>query len=209
MSVNLYDEALLEKLKQWTLDTNIHVYGPQDTKQLFATIADENKDKEIQLPIIVLRRRGGFSILNTTKRPLSFDGATLDANHNKASQLNAIPISIGYQIDVYTRYFQEADEFARNIVFNIVNYPKVTVNIPYNNQNYKHDSNIRLQGEVEDTSDIPERLISGQFSRISMKIDIDDAYLFDVRYRDVYSLEVTSVLSDNTIEDDSKDNILK
>lgn len=209
MSVKLYDDAFLEKLKNWTLDTQINVYGPEDTKQLFQTIADINNDREIQLPLIVLRRRGGFTLQNTTKRPLSFDGATLDANYDKASQLNAIPISIGYQIDVYTRYFQEADEYARNLVFNIVNYPRLVINVPYNNQNYKHDSNIRLQGEIEDTSDIPERLIKGQFSRISMKIDIDDAYLFDVRYRDVYSLEVTSVLSDNNIEDDSKDNILK
>lgn len=209
MSVKLYDDAFLEKLKNWTLDTQINVYGPQDTKQLFQTIADINNDREIQLPLIVLRRRGGFTLQNTTKRPLSFDGATLDANYDKASQLNAIPISIGYQIDVYTRYFQEADEYARNLVFNIVNYPRLVINVPYNKQNYKHDSNIRLQGEIEDTSDIPERLIKGQFSRISMKIDIDDAYLFDVRYRDVYSLEVTSVLSDNNIEDDSKDNILK
>ena len=54
-------------------------------------------------------------------------------------------------------------------------------------------------------SDIPERLVSGQFTRMTMRIDIDDAYLFDVRYRDVYSIEVSSELREKTIEDDSKD----
>ena len=209
MSVVLYDEAFLEKLRNWTLDTGIHVYGPNSTRQLFETISDESNDANIQLPIIVLRRRGGFSLLNTGKRPLSFDGATLDANNDKASQLNAIPISIGYQIDIYTRYLQEAYEYARNIVFNIINYAKLTINVPYNNQNYEHDSNIRLQADIEDTSDIPERLVEGQFTRLSLKIDVDDAYLFDVRYRDVYSIEVISEWSDNRIEDDYNDNILK
>lgn len=208
MSVGLYDKAFIDKLLNWTKDTNIHIMGPEDTKRLFQTIADTTNDKPIQLPLIALRRIGGFTVLDTGKRPLSFDGATLDANHNIASQLNAIPISVSYQIDVYTRYFNEADEYARNIVFNIINYPKLDIVIPYNNENYIHHSNIRLQGEVEDNSDIAERLVPGQFTRMTIKIDVDDAYLFDVRYRDVYSIEVTSDMSDNNIKDDLKDVIL-
>lgn len=205
MSTSLYDKAFIEKLRDWTRDTGIHIMGPDETRRLFQVTADSTNDKPIQLPLISLRRMGGFTVLNTGKRPLAFDGATLNANHNKASQLNAIPISISYQLDVYTRYFNEADEYARNIVFNIINYPKLDIVIPYNNENYVHHSNIRLQGEVEDNSNIPERLVSGQFTRVSMKIDIDDAYLFDVRYRDVYSIELTSKMSDNTPEDDLKD----
>lgn len=205
MSVGLYDKAFLDKLNNWTKDTKVTVTGPEETSRLFRMVADETNDKPIQLPLIALRRPGGFTVLNTGKRPLSFDGATLDANHDVASQLNAIPISIPYQLDVYTRYFNEADEYVRNLVFNIINYPKLDIVIPYNNENYVHHSNIRLQGEVDDNSDIPERLISGQFTRMSMKIDVDDAYLFDVRYRDVYSIEITSDLSDNKVTDDSQD----
>lgn len=204
MSVGLYDQAFLDKLNNWTRDTKVTVYGQQDLKRIIETEADKNND-QISLPFIILRRIGGFNVLNTSKRPLSFDGATLDANHDIASQLNAIPISISYQLDVYTRYFEEADQYARNLVFNIINYPKLDIVIPYNDENRIHHANIRLQAEVEDNSDIPERLIPGQFSRMSMKIDIDDAYLFDVRYRDVYSIEITSSLSDNSIKDDLQD----
>lgn len=205
MSVGLYDKAFLDKLTNWTKDTNVTLFGPEETDRMFKAIADTNNDKPIKLPIISLKRPGGFTILNTGKRPLTFDGATLDANNDKASQLNAIPISIPYQIDVYTRYLNECDEYVRNLVFNIINYPKLDILIPYNNENRIHHSNIRLQGEVENNSDIPERLIAGQFTRMSMKIDVDDAYLFDVRYRDVYSIEFTSDLSDNKVTDDLKD----
>lgn len=201
MSVGLYDDAFLKKLQAWTKDTAVTIVSPSDSRRLFETIVDNTNDKPIQLPLISLKRPGGFTILNTGKRPLTFDGATIDATHERASQLNAIPISIPYQLDVYTRYQQEADEYIRNLVFNIINYPKLDIVIPYNNENYVHHSNIRLAGEVDDNSDIPERLISGQFVRMSMRIDIDDAYLFDVRYRDVYAIELATEVREDIVED--------
>lgn len=189
MSVQLYDEAFKNKLLKWTKDTDVTIFDPNETRQMIEVMADKNNDSPIKLPIISIKRPGGFSILTNAKRPLSFDGFTLDANHQKAKQLNAIPISIPYQLDIYTRYQQQADEYVRNIVFNIINYPRLDIVIPYNNENYIHHSNIRLNGEVEDTSSIPEQLVSGQFVRMSISIIVDDAYLFDVRYRDVYSIE--------------------
>ena len=201
MSIALYDNAFLEKLQAWTKDTTVSIVSPSDSRTLFENVADTTNDSPIQLPLNSLKRPGGFTILNTGKRPLSFDGATLDANHDRASQLNAIPISIPYQLDIYARYQREADEYIRNLVFNIINYPKLDIVIPYNNQNYIHHSNIRLAGEVDDNSDIPERLISGQFVRMSMRIDIDDAYLFDVRYRDVYTVEITPDVRHDIVED--------
>ena len=104
--------------------------------------------------------------------------------------LQAVPIGIGYQIDVYTRYLAEADEYARNLVYNIINYPKLTIEIPYENSKLQHDANIRILSDVEDNSDIPERLISGQFSRFTIGINIDDAYLWDVRIKDNLKLSI-------------------
>ena len=199
MSVRLYDEALINKLSKWTKDTQISILGPSESRRLLEMISDSTNDEPIKLPIISIKRVGGFTILNTGKTPLSFDGATLDANYEKASQLNAIPISIPYQIDIYTRYLNECDEYIRNLVFNIINFPQLDINIPYNNENRIHYSNKRLTGEVEDNSDIPERLISGQFVRQTLPIVIDDAYLYDVRYRDVYSIEFETVIKNKEL----------
>lgn len=190
MSTKLYDDALLQKIQKWTQNTNITVLGPDETRRLFEVIADRNNDKPIQLPLLSLTRTKGYSILDfgIGKQPMSFDGLTLDANYDQASQLNSIPISISYQLDVYARYYSEADEYTRNLVFNFINFPTLTITIPYNNQNYKHVANISLNSEVQDNSDIPERLISGQFSRMTINFSIDDARLWDVRYRDVYQI---------------------
>lgn len=209
MSIKLYDDALKEKLMNWTKNTNVTFVGPNDVRRLFEVQADVNNDKPIQLPLIVLSRAGGYTVLDTIKRPLSYDGATLDANKDIASQLNVIPISITYQLDIYTRYFEEADEYTRNLVFNIVNYPRLRVLIPFNNQNYHHDSAIRMDPEVSDNSDIPERLISGQFTRNTINLTVDDAYLFDVRYRDVCKIDVEYQISDRSIEDVMKDITLR
>lgn len=117
MSVYLYDEAFVEKLKNWTDNTQLKVYSPDDTRRLFEVVADTNNDAPIKLPILCLRRVSGLTVQNTGKRPLTFDGMTLDANLKRSLQLNAIPIEINYQLDIYTRYFKEADEFVRNLTF--------------------------------------------------------------------------------------------
>ena len=189
MALALYDNALVQKLSGWTKDTNLQIYGPDAVSRLFEMEADEKGDRPIQLPLIGISRNGGFQITNQSKRPMTFDGFTLDANLVKSIQLNCIPITIEYQIDIYTRYLSEADEIARNLIFNIINYPKITINIPYNDYNYVHYSNIRLSGEVQDNSSIPERLSLGQFTRLTLNANIDDAYLWDTRVRNNVTLE--------------------
>lgn len=184
MSIKLYDDALLKKLQNWTLDTAVTLTGVNESTQLFMTIADTTNDKPIKLPLIALSRPGGFIIEDKYKQPKSYEGVTIGKTRERSAKLNAIKISIPYQLDVYARYQEEADEYIRNIVFNIINYPNVTVEIPYHDLGLKHDSNIRLASDVEDNSDVPERLITSQFKRYTIGLVIDDAYLFDVRVKD-------------------------
>lgn len=183
MSVELYDNAFIDKLKKWTKDTDVSILTPSDNRNMLSIIADKTNDSPIELPLISLKRPGGFTVLTTGARPLSHSGARLFANRDVGKRLRAIPISIPYQLDIYTRYRDEADEYARNIVYNIINYPRLDIHIPYYDEDYIHHSNIHMMGEVEDTSDVPERLVSGQFTRMSIQIVVDDAYLFDVQYK--------------------------
>lgn len=189
MAIKFYDKALTEKIKKWTQNTQVAVTSPEETRRLLEVIADNSDDNPIKLPLICVRRGLGFEILSTNKKPLTFDAATLEANEQKSLQLNAISVSIPYQIDIYTRYFEECDEYVRNFIFNIINFPRLDITLPYLNKNIQHTSNIRISNRVEDTSAIPERLIAGQFTRYSLILYVDDAYLFDVRVRDNYSIE--------------------
>ena len=205
MSVRYYDEALLNKIKNWIKDERMTITGPEQTKKVLQYIGDTTNDKPIELPLITLRRLSPVRVLSTSKKPLTFDGWRKNNDGYKADQLNAIPIEIGYQIDIYTRYFEEADEYLRNFVFQIINYPKLEIEIPYNNANIRHSGNIQLRPELEDNSDIPERLVAGQFTRQTISIYIDDAYLFDYKVKDTLRIEPTTEIVLKSDIDDLKD----
>lgn len=136
-------------------------------------------------------------IKNTSKQPLTYDGfkrsGVLTKEDDgkisgKIEQLNAIPIELDYTIDIYTRFYEEAEEYVRNFVFNLINYPKMQIQIPYNSYNEIKNCNITLNSDVQDNSDIPERLAPGQFTRKTISLSILDAYLWDVRNRDTFRI---------------------
>ena len=197
MSTYLYDKALLEKIQNWTSTTGLHVYGVDETRQLWETMIDDSgKDEPISFPFITLNRNLGFEIVNdgTTKRPLSYDGYTKDVNFDKkiSTVINEIPVSLTYQIDVFTRYAREAEILAKNLVFNIVNYPALEIEIP--KVNIPHTAVIELDDQIEDSSHISEVFVRGNFTRLTMRVVIPDAHLFDVR--ELHNVELDFRIND-------------
>lgn len=183
MSLKLYDTALLEKIQKWTDRTNLHVYSPNDSKHIKEVMLDERKDENIVLPFIAISRDDGYTLNNYNKIPMTFSGKKIYSDEDRVVTLNAIPITINYNIDVYTRYLDEVDAYVREIVFNIINYPKLEITIPYLGINMKHYSNIRLSSyNISDVSAM-ERITSDDITCYRIQINIDDAYLWDVRAR--------------------------
>ena len=207
MSGCIYDEALLAKLKSWAEKAQIQVLEIDETSRLVQVIADTTNDTPIKLPLIALSRQSGYEILNVNKKPLTYDGADLSTTYDKSLQLNAIPILINYQLDVYTRYLKEADSYMRELIFNIINHPTLKVTIPYNSADLVHNATIRLASTVEDNSNIPERLISGQFYRLSLKLNIDDAYLWDARVRT--NVHITGIYVDPVKSEDEPNDYVR
>lgn len=206
MAIRYYDEALTNKIKAWVKDPNMHILSPSESTRLFQLKADVENDQPLTLPLIALSRDPTYQILTTTKRALTYDGPHIEANRKKSQLLNGIPIRIGYQLDIYCKYFAEADEYTRNFIFNLINYPNVRIEIPYNQAKVVHNSTIVLDSSITDNSDIPERLISGQFTRMSIRFSIDDAYLFSVPFMDNWYIEEYGVSVDesDTILHDSE-----
>lgn len=183
MSVRLYDDALVNKIKNWVKDEKVRILSPDETLELFQKTANDNNDEPISLPIISLTRSREVDLDHPHKKMMTYDGMMLDATIDKSLQIDAIPMTLNYQLDIYTRYKYEADEYMRNFVFNLVNHPKVKVVLPYNDINYTHYSNVRLVPTIEDNSDVPNRLVSDQFTRWTISFTIDDAYLFSLPYK--------------------------
>ncbi len=201
MSVTLYDDALIRKIKFWVRDDAITILGVNESTDLFRYKLDQNNDKPLQLPIIALSRESRIEIASTTKQPLTYDGLKVASENNKTNQLNAIPIRIRYQLDIYTRYDYENQEYARNFIFNLINYPMLAIEVPYNNSKLIMNSYIHIEPEITDNSDIPERLIRDQFRRQTISFVLD-AKLYDYRAYDNWKIDCcnsTVLLADEEI----------
>ncbi len=184
MSIQYYDEAVYNKINGWVKDKNLMILKPEETTRLFQNIADKNEDRPITLPLIAISRESEITINNANKQPLTFDGMMLQANRNNTLQLDAIPITLRYQLDIYTKRLIESSEYIRNFVFNLLNYPRIEIEIPYNNLKMRHYSNIRLDTSIVDNSGIKEKLFPDEFTRFTISFYIDDAYLFNAPIRE-------------------------
>ena len=178
MSINLYDSALVEKIKKWVKNDSIRILKPDESRRLFEIVADENNDAPIKLPLISISRAREVTILNTQKQPKSYDGILLHSDGSRGISLNAIPIKLEYQVDIYAGTIEEADELLRQFVYKFINNPTFTIQIQYNGIDYHHNFNIYMGNEVVDNSDIQEKLFPDQLTRYTINLMTDDAYLF-------------------------------
>ena len=126
---------------------------------------NDTGDKPIQLPLISLSRNNDIELLINVKTPKSYTGVKLAQTREQSLLLNAIPIKLQYQLDIYTKHADEGDEYLRQFLFKLINNPSFKIIIPYNGINLEQIANIRVLNTVSDTSEIQERLFSGQFTR--------------------------------------------
>lgn len=184
MAIRYYDEALWQKISSWMPDNKMRILKVDQTTELFQQRAHMSDDQPITLPFIALSRDSQVNILSTTPKPMVYDGKHVGVVDSKVAQLNAIPIGITYQLDIYTKWAVEGDEYLRNFIFQILNYPKLKIQIPYNGSKIETVSYLKLENTATDNSDIPEKLFNDQFTRWTLRFSIEDAYLFSIPMKD-------------------------
>lgn len=184
MALEYYDDAIAAKLMAWT-PTNIglRVLKPDETKRLFETLADDSGDQKVQLPLIALSRNNDIELLLNVKNPRSYDGLKLSQTEEQTLQMNVIPIKLEYQMDIYAKTQQEASEYVRQYLFKLVNNPVIKIGVPYNGQELTQTANIRVLSTISDTSDIPQRIFPGQFTRWTIQMEVQDAFLYNLPYK--------------------------
>lgn len=195
MALRYYDEALASKIGDWFKDPNVMVLKPDEVTRLFQIRADRANDKPLALPLVAIARDTGVELIYSKKRVLTFSGkiigsSTDSAANRKVVQLDAIPVRLNYQIDIYTRTYEEGDEYLRELIFKLVNNNILNVSFPYNGTNIQHIAHIILLTDVTDNSDISEKLFKDQFTRWTLRLELQDAYLFNIPVNSTYTLEV-------------------
>ncbi len=193
MSIRLYDQAITEKIQKWVQDPNMSVLGPDQTAKLLQMRADQTKDKPISLPLIAISRDRNIPLILTNKRIAQFEGRTFNGNKDTIDHLNHVPIQLNYQLDIYTKFFEEADEYVRNFVFSIISHPKIVIEIPYNDSKLSYTCFMELREDIADNSDIPERLMPTQFYRMTLRFTLQDAQLFSYNTKSTKSVQLVGI----------------
>lgn len=188
MAIRYYDDVIAAKLKRWNPIADLRVLKPNEVKRLFALNAEDSGDKPLTLPCIALSRNNDLEIEANIKTPKSYAGLKLKQTEAETLLLNAIPVRPQYQIDIYTKTAEEGDEYLRQYLFKLINNPVIKIVVPYNGVEVEQIANIRVMNTVSDTSEISERLFSGQFNRWTIQFEIQDAFLYDIPYRKNWKL---------------------
>ena len=188
MAIRYYDDVIAAKLKRWNPIADLRVLKPNEVKRLFALNAEDSGDKPLTLPCIALSRNNDLEIEVNIKTPKSYAGLKLKQTEAETLLLNAIPVRPQYQIDIYTKTAEEGDEYLRQYLFKLINNPVIKIVVPYNGVEVEQIANIRVMNTVSDTSEISERLFSGQFNRWTIQFEVQDAFLYDIPYRKNWKL---------------------
>lgn len=188
MAIRYYDDVIAAKLKRWNPIADLRVLKPNEVKRLFMLNAEDSGDKPLTLPCIALSRNNDLEIEANIKTPKSYAGLKLKQTESETLLLNAIPVRPQYQIDIYTKTAEEGDEYLRQYLFKLINNPVIKIVVPYNGVEVEQIANIRVMNTVSDTSEISERLFSGQFNRWTIQFEIQDAFLYDIPYRKNWKL---------------------
>ena len=104
-------------------------------------------------------------------------------------QLNVIPIKPEYQLDIYAKTAIECEEYVRSFLFKLINNPLLQIEIPYHDLHIEHTAYIRVLSNIANTSNISERVFSGQFTRWTIQFELHDAFLFSIPYRRNWKLD--------------------
>lgn len=197
MALLEYDRVLVEKLQRWIpSELGFRVLGPDETKRLFETMADDSNDKKVKLPIFALSRSKDIELSLNVKNERSFRGLVLDNTSDKTVVLNVIPIDLNYTFDIYSKTYEEGCTYLREFVFKLINNPKMVIDIDYEGVKLQHTVYIRTGSTLSDTSDISQHLFPGQFTRWTIQLSLQDAYLWSVQGKSNWSLVPDGVSKD-------------
>lgn len=219
VGVYAYDIAIIKDLRarfNYTKDgkkkTN-NIIQITNSENVFNIIGDIENDT-IQFPIISLIRTG-WQFTGSEPEFLNNSGGLVGymegekGERIKQVRLQAFPIQINYQLDIWTQNRYDNDVIAREFCWFYKQNPQLRVFIPHG-LNITEPFNLFIEPEVVDNSDIAEHNSRGRYYRQTIGLYVDDAYLWkssvtnvpgiDIVKFSIYTGDISNI--ENKIEDD-------
>lgn len=186
MSVYLYDEAILNRIRTVLGEDTIHIITPE---KVF-TKSNNKGDDPIFPGVSLYRPSYSLSTLGKTMSGYRVGRQEYSETLNQIISTRALPISINYQIDVYTRYREQNDELTKELLWFFSLYPLHKLTLTFDDYEKTIEFNVFLGDEITDNSEINEFENKGQYYRSSFYLTVDSAQLFLLSPTDKPKLEV-------------------
>lgn len=204
--IYLYEEAIIEDLRYQLGDSRVSLLPPDI---LFRTIADISGEDQVRLPLVSLSRLGYSFNEIPHNSPESLIGSTHTIPQKdgtiKYVQVQRLPITCRWQMDVISRSRKDNDNLVRELLFYYTNNPSLRVKIPYG-FNQEHKFSIHINPDIDDNSDIESHVNRGEYFRTTIGITCYDANIWKVVESGLKKLviEYQGFASDTDTEEFSK-----
>ena len=125
-------------------------------------------------------------------------------SEGKIVELQSIPITINYQMDVIARKRDDNDELTNELIFYFTNNPSMHVDI-LKSANLPHIFSIWFNQEIEDNSDIESHMSQGEYFRSTLTFTVPDARLWKTTTKTPYTIDNLNLIGTTDFKDSSKD----
>ena len=191
MSAYLYDEALVNNLRQIFADTRIHLMEVNRAIEIIPRIDDD----KFKLPLVTLSRTSWRVLSDNHNQSARFEGAVTEIHpYNDTTRIKRvqfIPMKLEYNLDIWTRTRRENDEIVRELFWYFLVSPTLTIKVPYD-LDFDHNFNIFIEEDVEDNSDLAGQPSHGEYFRQTLHLYTDDAKLWKSSSRGATTIHISS-----------------
>lgn len=200
VSVYAYDKAIVEDFRARFVNNSNQVnknvqIGPAD--RMF-NILGQLDDDHVIMPFISLQRLDWQ--LNLDRQGYqTFIGDKVFKKINESNQMievraQVIPITINYQLSVYSQDRITNDALIRELLFYYHLRPSLLVYVGHG-LNIVHKFNIYFNSGIEDNSDIANHINKGTYFRQDLTFYTDDAYLWRANHQNLVKIDANTNFS--------------
>ena len=194
--IQLYDEALLDYLT-YNFSDNVKIVPVAEYWRVIAM----HKENSLQLPSICISRSNQAVDPELKSWVTSRMGMIDRVEKHRLITEQSMPISLNYNLTLLATKQDDIDELTSEVIFLIVNNPRVTITIPYG-------SNRNVNAQISMTSDVTEASLRDTFSdtgilyQTIIPIRLIGANIYNIENRNLKYLRWELGIENNEIKEE-------
>lgn len=197
--IQLYDEALFDYCHS-NFKSEVAITPVSE----FWRVVAMHREGRIQLPAICLSRTSNTRDPELKSWVIGRKGRTDRVQNHKLITEQALPLLLHYNLTLLTTTQDDCDELTSEVIFLILNKPKVTVQIPYGSERLLH-AQISIDGDVTNDSMRDTFSDTGILYQSIIPVKMQGANIFNVEKRNLRFLEWKLGTNLNNIKEEIED----